>query len=377
MRFGIYIHFPWCVSRCPYCDFAIAVPGLGKEPPHEAYLEAVLAELALQAPRFEGKELVSIYFGGGTPSLWEPDCIASAIEACCRRFEARPGDLEISIECNPGDCTELRFEAWLSARVNRVLVGVQATNEQDLVSLGRDHRVGDGMSGLTRTLEAGFRSVGADVILGVPGRGLSITSLLDVARLDPPHISAYELTIEDRTAFGRRVSNGELVPEHEDVLAELYERCHSELCKRGYEHYEVSSFAKPGHRAVHNSLYWQGADYLGLGNGAASLWCNPEDGSAIRWQNRRSVKRYLAASPAEHCEIRDPIEAGEFALERLWLAMRTIDGAAQEAFVGLESVVDELAGQGLLTKKDGRISPTPKGFLYNNQLISRLGLASR
>lgn len=376
MRFGIYIHFPWCRNRCPYCDFAIAVAGKGQEPPHQAYLEAVLAELAHQAPRFDGKELVSIYFGGGTPSLWDPDCVASMLEACCRRFEARPGDLEISIECNPGDCNDERFAAWQSARINRVLVGVQATNEQDLVVLGRDHRMGDGVSGLARTVAAGFRSVGADVILGVPGSGDPLASLVDVAEIGPPHISAYELTIEDRTSFGRRVRDGDLVPEDEDTLAELYERCHAELTGRGYEHYEVSSFAKPGHRAVHNSLYWQGADYLGLGNGAASLLCNP-DGSALRWQNRRSVKGYLAAEPTAHIESREPIEATDFAAEKLWLAMRTVDGAPKEAFVGLESVCDDLARNGLVVEQKGRISPTPKGFLYNNQLISRLGLASR
>lgn len=377
MRFGIYIHFPWCRNRCPYCDFAIAVPAKGQEPPHEAYLEAILEELAAQAPRFEGMELVSIYFGGGTPSLWEPDCVAAAIEACCRRFAARPDDLEISIECNPGDCTDDRFAAWHSARVNRVLVGVQATNQQDLTTLGRDHRMGDGMSGLARTLDAGFRSVGADVILGVPGRGVSLSSLFDVAALEPPHISAYELTIEERTAFGRMEQRGDLVPCEDDVLAELYETCHDELSARGYEHYEVSSYAMPGHRAVHNSLYWTGAPYLGLGNGAASLWVREEDGSALRWQNRRSARRYLEANPTEHGEERDPIGPKEFARERLWLAMRTIDGAPKEAFGGLESALEELCRQGLVEEKGRRISPTLKGFLYNNQLISRLGLASR
>ncbi len=376
MRFGIYIHFPWCRNRCPYCDFAIAVPGKDQEPPHEAYLEAILAELVHMAPRFDGKELVSIYFGGGTPSLWEPDCVASVLEACCRRFAARPRDLEISIECNPGDCNDKRFAAWQSARINRVLVGVQATNEKDLVSLGRDHRMGDGLAGLARTLNAGFRSVGADVILGVPGSVDAIASLLDVAELEPPHISAYELTIEDRTSFGRRVREGTLMPEDEDTLAELYERCHTELTQRGYEHYEVSSFAKPGHRAVHNALYWQGADYLGLGNGAASLLCN-DDGSALRWQNHRSVKAYLTADPTEHVDSRDPIDADDFAAEKLWLAMRTVDGAPKEAFHGLESVTDALLANGLLAEREGRISPTTKGFLYNNQLISRLGLASR
>ncbi len=334
----------------------------------------MLAEFEHMATPFEGQQLVSIYFGGGTPSLWEPDCLAQIVERICQRFEVRSGDLEVSIECNPGDCEATRFLAWRSVGINRVLVGVQATNEQDLITLGRDHRMGDGLAGLERTLAAGFASVGADVILGVPRRGASLASLLDVAAAGPPHISAYELTIEDRTRFGRRVKDGDLICENEDTLAQAYESCHEVLCQQGYEHYEVSSYAKPGHRSVHNSLYWQGDGYLGLGNGAASLLCH-SDGRATRWQNRRSPKRYLAARAAEHVETSEPIAAREFARETLWLAMRTSDGVAEDVFVGMESVLEPLLESELLICQEGRISPTLKGFLYNNQLITKLGLS--
>ena len=326
------------------------------------------------AARFEGQELVSIYFGGGTPSLWEPSCLAALVVKCCAYFEANANNIEVSIECNPKDCEATRFDAWHSLGINRVLVGVQATNEQDLVTLGRDHRMGDGLTGLRRTLAAGFESVGADVILGVPGRGASLASLVDVVEAQPPHISAYELTIEERTRFGRRVKEGDLICEDEDTLAQAYEACHEYLSSQGYEHYEVSSYAKPGHRSVHNSLYWRGDGYLGLGNGAASLLCHG-DGSAQRWQNRRSPKRYLAAEAEAHVETLEPIDRREFAREKLWLAMRTSDGAAKEAFEGQELALEFLLQNGLLIQQEERISPTLRGFLYNNQLITKLGLS--
>lgn len=378
MRLGIYIHFPWCRNRCPYCDFAIALAPKG--PPHQRYLEAVLAELAYRAELYDGKELVSIYFGGGTPSLWEPSCLATLIDTCCQRFAADKSRLEISLECNPSDCTEDAFSAWRGAGINRLLIGVQATNASDLVTLGRDHAMGDGLAALTKTLNAGFASVGADVILGVPGVGAragtssaGLASLRDVASLGPQHISAYELTIEERTPFAKMVARGELVPENEDRLASIYLQAHEILGESGYQHYEVSSYCLPGARAVHNSLYWQGADYLGLGNGAASLLVHA-NGAARRSQNRRSAGHYLNNQASQHVDFSEEISAGDFARERLWLAMRTTDGVADEACEVRAPVWRDLENQGLIERVAGRIRPTIRGFLYNNQLISRLGI---
>lgn len=372
MRFGVYIHFPWCRKRCPYCDFAIAVAR--EEPPHQAYLEAILAELALKAPLFQDKRLVSIYFGGGTPSLWRGSCVTTLVERLCARFDADPSTLEISMECNPTDCVPASFEGWKRAGVNRLLVGVQATNEADLVMLGRDHSMGDGLAGLERSLAAGFRSVGADVILGVPGSASALASLKDVAKRRPPHVSAYELTIEEGAPLAGQVERGEVVPEDEDRLADLYLAAHELLTAEGYEHYEVSSYAEIGHRAVHNSLYWQGADYLGLGNGAASLLRLPE-GGARRWQNERPVGRYINRNPSQHIDFTDEIDASEFANELLWLAMRTTDGAEESCLQGREAVFEGLMKEGLVTRQEGHITPTLRGFLYNNQLIRRLGVA--
>jgi oxygen-independent coproporphyrinogen-3 oxidase len=222
-------------------------------------------------------------------------------------------------------------------------------------------------------LGAGFKSVGADVILGVPGSSRALQSLRDVLQLKPQHISAYELTIEERAPLAQQVARGEVVPEDEDVLAALYEEAHDLLCGQKYEHYEVSSYAEIGHRAVHNSLYWQGADYLGLGNGAASLLRLP-NGGAKRWQNRRAVGRYLHDDASQHVDVKEEIEPEEFATELLWLAMRTLDGADERCMVGREKVFESLLDENLVTLEEGRIRPTLRGFLYNNQLIRRLGV---
>lgn len=348
----------------------------------------MLAELDEKVALYEGKELVSIYFGGGTPSLWDVACVRTLIADICARFDAQPSDLEISLESNPSDCTSHAFSEWQRAGVNRLLIGVQATNSQDLVTLGRDHAMGDGLAALARGVTGGFRSVGADVILGVPdpkrqgkasrdegdpGHDEGLRSLREVAELRPQHISAYELTIEERTPFAKMVARGDLIPEDEDRLASLYIAADALLTGLGYEHYEVSSYSLPGARARHNSLYWQGADYLGLGNGAASLLLLG-DGGARRWQNKRSASAYLRDAPSQHVDFSEDIAATDFAIERRWLAMRTRDGLPESEGERQPELWSALEREGLVERKDGRLVPTLRGFLYNNQLIGRLGI---
>ncbi|HEU4614789.1 MAG TPA: coproporphyrinogen-III oxidase family protein, partial [Kofleriaceae bacterium] len=291
---GVYLHYPWCRKLCPYCDFAVEVG----TPRHDEYLDAILRELDSRAPRYAGARLVSIYLGGGTPSLWRPDCIGRAIEAIRARFGARTDELEITIEANPTDCDDERLAAWRAAGINRISIGVQSLAADELVVLGRDHRFGDGTEALARVLAAGGFTVSCDFILGVPPRKRPQF----VTNVD--HLSVYELTIEERTAFGHRVKSGRLVPLDEDALTELYVATHDELTAAGFEHYEISSYARPGRRAVHNSLYWRGAPFLGLGVGAASLWLAPEGGGE-RATNPRRAADYLASpgTPAELVEI--------------------------------------------------------------------------
>jgi oxygen-independent coproporphyrinogen-3 oxidase len=355
---GVYLHFPWCRKLCPYCDFAVEVG----EPPHEQYLEAILGELDRRASGYSG-ELRSIYLGGGTPSLWRVGCIARAIAGIRERFGTPDATIEVTIEANPTDCTDAKLAGWRAAGVNRVSIGVQSFDAQALVVLGRDHRFGDGRAAIERTLAAGF-ATSADFILGVPPA--RAPQQLDTA---PDHLSVYELTIEDRTAFGQRVRDGRLSPLDEDTLTGLYVETHDRLVAEGYEHYEISSYARPGKRAIHNSLYWTGVPYLGLGVGAASL-AIAASGDAERATNPRRAASYFAA-PGEPAE-RVAVAAREMAMDRAWLGLRTADGVPELSLAPARQLADWLLSEGLAERRAGRICPTLRGFLFADRIAARV-----
>lgn len=380
---GVYVHFPWCRRRCPYCDFAVEI---SVEPPHRDYLAAVLAELADEAEAFEGRDLVSIYFGGGTPSLWAPDCVAELVDSVRARFAAA-GPLEITMEANPTDCHPERLAAWKTAGVNRVSVGVQSTRPDELALLGRDHRVGDGMSALGRIAAAGELLLSADFIVGVPERRLPVVGQpaersvghgdtpereldwIDALAASPAgHASVYELTIEEGAAFAKRVRDGRLAPRTADSLAELYVRIHHALALRGFEHYEISSYARPGQRAVHNTLYWTGGEYLGLGVGAASY--RRTDGGALRWTNQRRFAAYRGLRRADAPRL---IPADEDRADRLWLGMRTSDGVRAADLPA--AITSWLLSEGLATSHADRIQPTVRGFLFADAIADRIANA--
>jgi putative oxygen-independent coproporphyrinogen III oxidase len=368
---GVYIHFPWCRALCPYCDFPVVVAR--GEPPHREYLAAILGELDERGPALAGRALRSIYLGGGTPSLWDPACIAELVARVAARWHADAAALEITVEANPIDCTPERMAAWRAGGVNRLSIGVQSWEAADLAALGRDHAMGDGPAAIAAAHGAGFDVVSADLILGAPGVARdALTAPPSVAAAvasGVAHVSVYELTIEPATAFGKRARAGALPVLPEDDLASLYESTHHALTAAGFEHYEVSSYARPGRRAVHNSLYWRGAEYLGLGMGAASF-VRSDDGGAVRQVNSRRLADYQAGGAARVAE-RTPLTADEVATDELWLAMRTADGAPAAA---LGSVGAWLLAGGLGQTRGDRICPTLRGFLFADQIASRVVL---
>lgn len=338
------------------------------EIPHRAYLEAIRAELAVHRAAFAGRTLVSIYFGGGTPSLWPADCLAEAAAAVQDAFGGAPR--EITIEANPVDCRPDNLAGWRAAGIDRVSIGVQSLEARDLVSLGRDHRMGEGLAAVQAARAAGFARMSADIILGAPGSQQPMASVSELARRAVPHLSVYELTVEEGTPLHQRVARGEVVPESEDRLAELYLETHGLLTASGYEHYEVSSYARPGARAVHNSLYWRGAEFLGLGAGAASFLRRAE-GGGVRWSNHRSVGRYLAAAAADRRAEIDELDSAGLAVDRIWLGLRTADGVAVDEVPA--ELLDWLTGPAELAAVDaGRVRPTVRGFLYSNRVLARV-----
>lgn len=239
---------------------------------------------------------------------------------------------------------------------------MQSTVASELVVLGRDHRFGDGPAAVARALAHGGFTVSADFILGTPtGEPPRLPEVFD----DVDHLSVYELTIEERTAFGQRVRDGRLLPRTEDELADLYVATHATLAAKGFEHYEISSYARAGKRAVHNSLYWTGAPFLGLGVGAASLAVRA-DGSGERRTNPRNVADYLAGAPPEVTAI----EPAEMAADRAWLGMRTRAGVPEADLPA--KVTSWLVAERLAERERGRICPTLRGFLMADRIAARI-----
>ncbi len=369
---GVYLHFPWCRKLCPYCDFAVMVAR--GEPPHEAYRDAVLAELVERAPTWQGRRLTSIYLGGGTPSLWRADCIAAAIRAIVARC-GHPR--EVTLEANPTDCTPARLAAWRVAGIDRDL---------DRRAVGRPRRADHARArspagrwtrrGRRRDRGRACARCQADLIIGLPsarpdGRDAAPASVHALAASGAPHLSVYELTIEARTQFGKRARRGELMTLPDEGLAALYEASHHALGAAGFEHYEISSYARPGHRAIHNSLYWRGAEYLGLGAGAASF--ERVAGGARRATNLRHARRYLAATgTARHAEVVEQ-DADDVAIDLIWLAMRTSDGAALAQLdalgePGRARLIERLQAEGLAEVTGDRLRPSLRGFLFNDRI---------
>jgi oxygen-independent coproporphyrinogen III oxidase len=386
---GLYVHFPFCSVRCPYCDFAIDTR---PEIPHHRYADAVLAELAARHGWFRdaavaGPGLVSIYFGGGTPGLWDPNEVRRVISEARRVFGvAESTALEITVEANPGESTPGTLAALRTAGVNRVSLGVQSFDDGLLKVIGRNHDARGARDGIAAARDAGFLSVCCDLMFGLPGQTLpawqrAIDSLVS---LGPEHISCYGLTIERGTPFGAMVRSGKLANPDEDLCAQMYAAAQSHLSAAGYAQYEVSNHARDGHRAVHNQLYWTQGAYLGVGCSSASF--RPlNDGRAFRFTNPRATDTYLsdletgALAPA-HSELR---LLPDLENEALWLALRTRDGVDRMAF-SQRFGVDPLATQtraaaasrcvdrGWIEISPNRIVPTKLGFLFADELAVEL-----
>jgi putative oxygen-independent coproporphyrinogen III oxidase len=381
--FGVYVHFPFCSVRCPYCDFAVDTRG---EIPHDAYADTVVAELATRASWFEGAgPLVSIYFGGGTPGLWRPDALARVLDAARDIFGGAPAStLEITVEVNPGEVDAERLAALRAGGVNRLSIGVQSLDDRLLVALGRNHTAAASLACVPAARAAGFDDVSVDLMFGVPGQSFDDwrRDVDAVVGLAPEHVSAYALTIERGTAFGTLDRAGRLPRPDDELVARMFEHGRAALQSAGLPQYEVSSYARDGRRARHNRLYWSLAPYLGVGASAASF--RPlDDGTAWRFANPRATDVYLQAaragggSPAvRQIERRRAVDLEN---EAVWLGLRRSDGI-DRALHRARHGVDPLAGRaaaatratnaGWLTVDDTRLRLTPAGVLYADEVAA-------
>jgi putative oxygen-independent coproporphyrinogen III oxidase len=294
---GVYVHFPWCVSKCPYCDFFSVE--LRTPLDHEAYANAVIAEFERRYASIETSQLHSIYFGGGTPSLWDARQLGRVIAHVLERFQARACDTEITVECNPSSFDSEKCRSWKHYGVNRLSLGLQSLNDADLKYLGRAHDASSAIAALRAALDSDIDRVCADLMFGLPNRTANhyLHELQQLPLDDISHISAYALTVEKNTPFGALARQGKLDIAPDETAIDTFVALHEKLQARGFEHYEVSNYAKPGLRSVHNSAYWKGLDYLGLGAAAWGTVTLHTDGDRanrrIRYRNTTQISRYV------------------------------------------------------------------------------------
>ncbi len=381
---SLYVHVPWCVRKCPYCDFNSHVSA---DIPESAYVNKLLEDLDYDCTFAQGRQIESIFFGGGTPSLMSAEFYQRLLPAIQERLPFAD-DIEITLEANPGTTEAKRFQAYAQAGINRLSLGVQSFKDRYLEKLGRIHSAGEAMKAIEQAHQAGITNCNIDLMHGLPGQTLddALEDIDTALSLGPKHLSWYQLTIEQNTEFYRYPPS---LPEDE-VMWDIQKQGLGLLIEKGFEQYEVSGFAKPGFQAKHNLNYWQFGDYLGIGAGAHSKVTLLDEGRKLkglfRYRKTRTPNDYLKAIATCRSELsalpsmrlgEQVIPDDELAFEFLMNVLRLKAGVSAsllsertglEPWV-LEPVLGELQAKGLM-KKTGLCS-TDKGLLFLNTILER------
>jgi putative oxygen-independent coproporphyrinogen III oxidase len=355
---GVYVHFPWCLAKCPYCDF-VSYASPKESIDHRAYADAVIREIDARAPLLAGRRVRTVFFGGGTPSLWEPRELGRVLERLRVSFnrESPPAsevDVEVTVECNPTSLDEERARALVDVGVNRLSIGVQSLRDDRLRHLGRLHDAAGAREAVHSAMRAGVPRVSGDLIFGLPEQSPAdaCEEALELVDLGLSHLSAYQLTIEPGTRFGELARRGRLPLAEDAIVAESFLAIDEALAGRGLRHYEVSNFARPGEEARHNLGYWRGDEYLGLGCAAVGFVRRRHDdpGSpprgntaawGIRYRNASRPERFVEGTlKAKRCapgdedgisESSERLDASTLLREQIMLGLRVDDGLDIEA----------------------------------------------
>ena len=366
---ALYVHIPWCLKKCPYCDFN-SHERRG-EIPQARYVDALLADLELALPSIWGRRVHTVFFGGGTPSLFAPEAIDRILAGVRSRVPLAP-DAEITLEANPGTFERARFAGFRAAGINRLSVGVQSFEPKFLHALGRVHDADEARAAAAAAIEI-FGNVNLDLMYALPGQtpADAQSDLAQVLRFSPPHLSFYHLTIEPNTLFHRyppSLPDDETAADIEDAIA-------ATLGAAGYLHYETSAYARPGHECRHNLNYWRFGDYLGIGAGAHSKLSFPE--RVVRQVRHKQPQQYM-----EEVERGSPlaedrtVERGEIGFEFMLNALRLTDGVPVALFAErtgfaltlVQKGLDEAERRGLIERDHQRMRPTPLGQRFLNDL---------
>ncbi len=388
---ALYIHLPWCIRKCPYCDFnshewrgdgqlPTSLPGkpvvpvvpVTSQPPEQAYLQALLADLDAALPLVWGRPVVSVFIGGGTPSLFAPQTIDALLAGVRARLKLLPG-AEVTLEANPGTFERERFAAFRSAGVTRLSVGVQSFSDAHLQALGRVHQADQAKAAVEEAARA-FDTFNIDLMYALPGQSLEqLHADLDTAlALNPPHLSVYHLTIEPNTFFAKHPP---ALPDDDTAYAML-DAITERTAARGLQRYEVSAYAKMGHACQHNQNYWQFGDYLGIGAGAHSKLSFAH--RVVRQVRVRDPRAYMArAHQPEGVVVQDEeVARADLPFEYMLNALRLREGFALADFSArtglppsaIEAGLSRAESQGLITRDLHRVQPTERGFDFLSDL---------
>jgi putative oxygen-independent coproporphyrinogen III oxidase len=390
---GVYVHFPWCLKKCPYCDF-YSLATERSEIPHAAYADSVIRELERRGSDLTGHRLKSVFFGGGTPSLWKSEELERVLARIRSAFppenEVENG-VEVTAECNPSSFDARKADELGRAGVNRVSLGVQGLDAERLRFLGRLHDGPGALTALKIALTSGISRVSADLIFGVAGQrpDEAEREARTLAELGPTHISAYALTIEPGTEFGSLARRGRLPLLDDELVARSFERVARALEEAGFEHYEISNYARSGHYAEHNLGVWRGESYLGLGAGAFGTVALGE--RVVRYRNARAAERYLDAAKDESAALWapsalvsdvEPITPKTAVAERLMLGLRLASGVdlgriaretGESAWTAdRKRAIDRLVRAGRLEREGDRLRIPRQAWLVADGVIRDL-----
>jgi oxygen-independent coproporphyrinogen-3 oxidase len=374
---GVYIHWPYCARVCPYCDFNV-VRDRGRRDEQAALVDAIAADMEAQAAMLGPRRLVSVFLGGGTPSLMDPEA-AGRLIAFARRLWSEDGPIEVTLEANPTDAEAGRFEAFAAAGVNRLSLGVQALDDASLAFLGRNHDAEAGR----RAARAGARAfprLSLDLIYALPGQTAAgwAATLREAEGLGAEHVSPYQLTIEAGTAFDRAVRRGRFTPADPERGAELYETTQAVLEALGFEAYEVSNHARGlAARSRHNLVYWRGEDYLGLGPGAHGRVSMSDGRVATEAEPRIGAYISRLSETGSAWRLSEALSPTAQAEERLLMGLRTVEGVAWESLapLGISRHSDRIrtyATAGLIEADDAGLRATRAGRLVLDRLTAEL-----
>ncbi len=374
---GLYVHLPWCVRKCPYCDFNSHA---ASDIPELAYVAAVLADLDHERARVTGRVVESIFIGGGTPSLFSVFAIASLLDGIRERLELAP-DCEITLEANPGSAEADRFAGYLAAGVNRLSVGVQSFDDAALKRIGRIHDGRAAHQAVEMAQAAGMERINLDLMYGLPGQTVQ-AAVADVERAlghGVGHLSHYELTIEPNTLFHR------FPPPRpdEDALWAMHRSSVALIEAAGLRRYEISAYARPGAQCRHNLNYWRFGDYLGIGAGAHGKLTDGAGGVIERSVKHRHPRRYLAShGDGDHQARRGPVPATDLPLEFMLNAARLVEGFSEELFEvrtglpasAISAPLVQAEERGLIERCRGAIRPTPRGIQFLDDFLMLFGV---